>query len=377
MDEITRTLTNVLKSGPFDLGASIESGNYINVAHNAGENRAGAAPWFNQYPLAMDPCGQATTFLMDEFKDRKMLPLVGAQRVLYVLDVEHLSPIFNAVLNKELPRWWNKLQSLSKSTRNIYAKEADILMKEVDEAPDNQLSHPLTTSEHQERLFTAYLAKAIFVIPRITRSYRSKPGSPSHAVPARVKINQWRQSQYYRYRYASYLSGRRSIEPALLRAATCKRRTICSSAARLLSMTADTIDLLRTERGKGLSNMHSGLLRRLSVNLSTKKQQLLPGGGNSSTAAIQGVPPPDVGAGQRTPKKDSPGYNHNLHSSNAREVNNAETVQEINRVVCKPSNTRLVSNKDQQTKKLFGTTQNINSINGVARQVKSYPVSPS
>ncbi|CAH7684922.1 expressed protein [Phakopsora pachyrhizi] len=109
------------------------------------------------------------------------------------------------------------------------------------------------------------------------------------------------------------------------------------AAARLLSMTADTIDLLRTERGKGLSNMHSGLLRRrctivgvgtitvlnrsllissgltrqeskqeqVSVNLSTKKQQLLPGGGNSSTAAIQGVPPPDVGAGQRTPKKDS------------------------------------------------------------------------
>ncbi|KAJ3032718.1 hypothetical protein HDV00_007194 [Rhizophlyctis rosea] len=73
---------------------------------------------FNRYPLIIDPSGQATTFLMNEYKGRKitvtsflddsfMKVLESALRFgnpLLVQDVEHLDPILNAVLNKELRR---------------------------------------------------------------------------------------------------------------------------------------------------------------------------------------------------------------------------------------------------------------------------------
>ncbi|CAH7685017.1 dynein heavy chain, N-terminal region 1-domain-containing protein [Phakopsora pachyrhizi] len=69
---------------------------------------------FNRYPLVIDPSGQATTFLMNEYKDRKMTvtsfldeafvkSLESALRFgtpLLIQDVEHLDPILNAVLNK-------------------------------------------------------------------------------------------------------------------------------------------------------------------------------------------------------------------------------------------------------------------------------------
>lgn len=73
---------------------------------------------FSRYPLIIDPTGQATTFLMNEFKDRKMTVtsfldeaflkvLESALRFgnpLLIQDVEHLDPILNAVLNKEIRR---------------------------------------------------------------------------------------------------------------------------------------------------------------------------------------------------------------------------------------------------------------------------------
>ncbi|KAI8461512.1 CK1/CK1/CK1-G protein kinase, partial [Phakopsora pachyrhizi] len=75
----------------------------------------------------------------------------------------------------------------------------------------------------------------------------------------------------------------------------------------------------------GSGNNNSGLVRqgskpeRASANLSVNKQQLIPGGGNSSTAAIQGVPPPDGGAGLGTPKRDS------RQSINRQEANQSRT----------------------------------------------------
>ena len=73
---------------------------------------------FSRYPLIIDPTGQATTFLMNEFKDRKITVtsfldeaflkvLESALRFgnpLLIQDVEHLDPILNAVLNKEIRR---------------------------------------------------------------------------------------------------------------------------------------------------------------------------------------------------------------------------------------------------------------------------------
>ncbi|KAJ3090057.1 hypothetical protein HK102_004799, partial [Quaeritorhiza haematococci] len=73
---------------------------------------------FNRYPLIIDPSGQATTFLMNEYKGRKITVtsflddsflkvLESALRFgnpLLVQDVENLDPILNAVLNKELRR---------------------------------------------------------------------------------------------------------------------------------------------------------------------------------------------------------------------------------------------------------------------------------
>ncbi|RIA96574.1 dynein heavy chain [Glomus cerebriforme] len=73
---------------------------------------------FNRYPLIIDPSGQASNFLMNEYKDRKIgitsflddsfiKNLESALRFgnpLLIQDVEHLDPILNAVLNKELRR---------------------------------------------------------------------------------------------------------------------------------------------------------------------------------------------------------------------------------------------------------------------------------
>lgn len=73
---------------------------------------------FNRYPLIIDPTGQAASFLLNEYKDRKITVtsflddaflkvLESALRFgnpLLIQDVEHLDPILNAVLNKEIRR---------------------------------------------------------------------------------------------------------------------------------------------------------------------------------------------------------------------------------------------------------------------------------
>ncbi|KAK1226991.1 dynein heavy chain [Marasmius sp. AFHP31] len=73
---------------------------------------------FDRYPLIIDPTGQATTFLLNEYKERKITVtsfldeaflkvLESALRFgnpLLIQDVEHLDPILNAVLNKEIRR---------------------------------------------------------------------------------------------------------------------------------------------------------------------------------------------------------------------------------------------------------------------------------
>jgi dynein heavy chain 1 len=73
---------------------------------------------FSRYPLIIDPTGQATAFLLNEHKDRKITVtsfldeaflkvLESALRFgnpLLIQDVEHLDPILNAVLNKEIRR---------------------------------------------------------------------------------------------------------------------------------------------------------------------------------------------------------------------------------------------------------------------------------
>ncbi|CAM0135389.1 unnamed protein product [Umbelopsis sp. WA50703] len=73
---------------------------------------------YNRYPLIIDPSGQATNFLINEYKDRKITVtsflddafiknLESALRFgnpILIQDVEHLDPILNPVLNKELRR---------------------------------------------------------------------------------------------------------------------------------------------------------------------------------------------------------------------------------------------------------------------------------
>jgi dynein heavy chain 1 len=73
---------------------------------------------YNRYPLIIDPSGQATEFLMNEYKDKKITKtsflddafrknLESALRFgnpLLVQDVESYDPILNPVLNKELKR---------------------------------------------------------------------------------------------------------------------------------------------------------------------------------------------------------------------------------------------------------------------------------
>ncbi|GJE87844.1 dynein heavy chain protein 1 [Phanerochaete sordida] len=73
---------------------------------------------FSRYPLIIDPTGQATAFLLNEYKDRKITVtsfldeaflkvLESALRfgnTLLIQDVEHLDPILNPVLNREIRR---------------------------------------------------------------------------------------------------------------------------------------------------------------------------------------------------------------------------------------------------------------------------------
>jgi dynein heavy chain 1 len=73
---------------------------------------------FNRYPLIIDPTGQATTFLLNEHRERKITVtsfldeaflknLESALRFgnpILITDVEHLDPILNTVLNKEIKR---------------------------------------------------------------------------------------------------------------------------------------------------------------------------------------------------------------------------------------------------------------------------------
>lgn len=73
---------------------------------------------YNRYPLIIDPTGQATTFLQNEYRDRKITVtsfldesflknLESALRfgnALLIQDVENLDPILNSVLNRELRR---------------------------------------------------------------------------------------------------------------------------------------------------------------------------------------------------------------------------------------------------------------------------------
>ncbi|KAK7789348.1 hypothetical protein R5R35_002380 [Gryllus longicercus] len=73
---------------------------------------------FNRYPLIIDPSGQATEFIMNEFRDKKITKtsflddsfrknLESALRFgnpLLVQDVENYDPILNPVLNRELRR---------------------------------------------------------------------------------------------------------------------------------------------------------------------------------------------------------------------------------------------------------------------------------
>ena len=73
---------------------------------------------YSRYPLIIDPTGQATTFLLNEYKDRKITTtsfldeaflktLESALRfgnTLLIQDVEHLDPILNPVLNREIRR---------------------------------------------------------------------------------------------------------------------------------------------------------------------------------------------------------------------------------------------------------------------------------
>ena len=73
---------------------------------------------FNRYPLIIDPSGQATEFIMNEYRDRKITKtsflddsfrknLESALRFgnpLLVQDVENYDPILNPVLNRELRR---------------------------------------------------------------------------------------------------------------------------------------------------------------------------------------------------------------------------------------------------------------------------------
>ncbi|WVQ93134.1 hypothetical protein IAU59_000198 [Kwoniella sp. CBS 9459] len=73
---------------------------------------------YNRYPLIVDPTGQATAFLQNEYRDRKITVtsfldesflknLESALRFgnpLLIQDVENLDPILNSVLNRELRR---------------------------------------------------------------------------------------------------------------------------------------------------------------------------------------------------------------------------------------------------------------------------------
>lgn len=73
---------------------------------------------FNRYPLVIDPTGQATAFLQTAYRDRKITVTsfldesflkhlessIRFGNPLLIQDVEHLDPIINPVLNRELRR---------------------------------------------------------------------------------------------------------------------------------------------------------------------------------------------------------------------------------------------------------------------------------
>lgn len=73
---------------------------------------------YNRYPLIIDPSGQATTYVMNELKEKKITKtsflddsfrknLESALRFgnpLLVQDVESYDPILNPVLNREVKR---------------------------------------------------------------------------------------------------------------------------------------------------------------------------------------------------------------------------------------------------------------------------------
>jgi dynein heavy chain 1, cytosolic len=73
---------------------------------------------FNRYPLIIDPTGQATAFLLNEYKDRKItvtsffddafLKVLESALLfgnpLLIQDIEHLDPILNTILNREICR---------------------------------------------------------------------------------------------------------------------------------------------------------------------------------------------------------------------------------------------------------------------------------
>ena len=71
------------------------------------------AKTFNRYPLIIDPTGRPATFVLNEFKDKKIaVTSFLDESFLKVLEsalcfgnpilIQHLDPILNAVLNKEI-----------------------------------------------------------------------------------------------------------------------------------------------------------------------------------------------------------------------------------------------------------------------------------
>ncbi|KJA12605.1 hypothetical protein HYPSUDRAFT_210328 [Hypholoma sublateritium FD-334 SS-4] len=53
---------------------------------------------FSRYPLIIDPTGQATTFFLNEYKERK----IAVTSFLDESFLKHLDPTLNAVLNEEI-----------------------------------------------------------------------------------------------------------------------------------------------------------------------------------------------------------------------------------------------------------------------------------
>jgi dynein heavy chain 1 len=95
---------------------------------------------FNRYPLVIDPSGQASEFLMNQYKDKKikktsfldaafMKNLESALRFgtpLLVEDVENIDPVLNPVLNKEIHKTGGRvLIRLGDQVHQIYYPNSD------------------------------------------------------------------------------------------------------------------------------------------------------------------------------------------------------------------------------------------------------------